>query len=159
MPVTTKRVDYHDAADCRDLLIMLSEYARYETGQDPPSLQQLPKKLAEFPTAFSVLAYEMSDPNRPVGLINCFFGFSTFQGRRLVNVHDVVVTESCRGQGVAARMMDEVKEIARANDCCRLTLEVYADNEPAIRAYHKYGFIRDPSHPDTDVWFLRKPLD
>ena len=159
MHVTTKRVDYHDTDDCRDLKAMLGEYARYETGEEPPALEELPQQLANFPTAFSVLAYAEGDELRPIGLVNCFFGFSTFQGRRLVNIHDVIVTHECRGQGVASRMIDKVKEIALANGCCRLTLEVYANNEPAIRAYHKYGFSRDPAHPNTDVWFLRKTLD
>ena len=157
--VTTKRVDYQDARDGRDLIVMLSEYARHELGQDPPGLQEIPQRLADFPTAFSVLAHAREGDQRPVGLINCFFGFSTFQSRRLVNIHDVIVTESCRGQGVTGIMMDAVKEIAEANDCCRLTLEVYANNDSAVRAYHKYGFSRDPQYPDVDTWFLRRTLD
>jgi ribosomal protein S18 acetylase RimI-like enzyme len=78
--------------------------------------------------------------------------------RPLVNIHDVIVTDRFRGHGVAAAMLNEVERIARRRDCCRLTLEVYEDNVPARRAYEKHGFIRDPSHPDVDVHFLRKPL-
>ena len=41
-----------------------------------------------------------------------FFGFSTFKSRRLVNIHDVIVTETHRGQGVSAALLDAVEEIA-----------------------------------------------
>ena len=158
MQITTKRVDYSNPDDCRDLICMQSEYARHEMGHDPPELHRLPEKLSSFSTAFSVLAYE-ADANGPIGLINSFFGFSTFKSRRLVNIHDVIVTETHRGQGVSAELLAAVEQIAVAHDCCRLTLEVYTDNASARRAYQKYGFTRDPEHPDVDVWFLRKPLE
>ncbi len=157
MPYFVKRVDYQDAKDAADLLRMLREYARFENC-DRPELDEIPVKLAGFPTAFSVLAYAEPSQLEVIGLVNCFFGFSTFQLRPLVNIHDVIVTSRFRGQGVAAAMLDEVEHIARTHDCCRLTLEVYADNAPARRAYGKHGFTRDPSHPDIDVHFLRKAL-
>ena len=157
MQVTTKRVDYSNPEDCRDLICMQSEYAKHEMGHDPPDLDRLPERLAEFSTAFSVLAYERGR-SAPIGLINCFFGFSTFKSRRLVNIHDVIVTETHRGHGVSAALLNAVEEIAIEHNCCRLTLEVYTDNASARRAYQKYGFTRDPEHPDVDVWFLRKPL-
>ena len=157
MPVFVKRVDYKNERDVQDLTRMFREYARYENS-DRPELDEIAKQLAAFPTSFSVLAYAEPDQTNVVGLINCFVGFSTFQMKPLVNVHDVIVTVDARGQGVAGAMLDEVSRIAKERGCCRLTLEVYADNARARRAYEKYGFIRDPDHPDVDVHFLRKPL-
>ena len=103
MQITTKRVDYSNPDDCRDLISMQSEYARHAMGHDPPELHRLPERLASMSTAFSILAYEQG-LDRPIGLINCFFGFSTFKSRPLVNIHDVIVTESHRGQGVSAEL-------------------------------------------------------
>ncbi len=123
-----------------------------------PDMSDLPQQLASFPTAFSLLAYADSDQTVAVGLVNCFFGFSTFAGRSLVNVHDVIVTEKHRGKGVSGAMLEAVERIAVEHDCCRVTLEVLADNTPALRAYQKQGFSRDPAHPHTDTIFLRKSL-
>ena len=158
MRIRTKQVDYRDRQDAADLIRLLSEYARLETGDGVPDLSGLPGQLADFPTAFSVLAYADTDPPSAIGLVNCFFGFSTFLGKRLVNVHDVIVTAEQRGQGVSGAMLEAVQQIAKANDCCRMTLEVYADNTPALRAYAKHGFTRDPAHPSVDSIFLRKSL-
>jgi GNAT superfamily N-acetyltransferase len=157
--IQTIRVDYSDPLHRDDLHRLLVEYADFETDEHPPvdaaGLKALPDLLAQFPTAFSVLAY--SGPNA-VGLTNCFFGFSTFICQRLVNIHDIMVTESFRGRGVAGRLLEAVEQIARENDCCRLTLEVLDDNAPAQRAYAKFGFGRTPFHPDTETLFWQKSL-
>jgi GNAT superfamily N-acetyltransferase len=158
MLIVTKRVDYLDPSDGADLVRLLSEYAGIEHGDSTPDLSDIPRQLANFPTAFSVLAYADSTCSLAIGLVNCFFGFSTFRGKRLVNVHDVIVTRDYRGQGVSGVMLDEVEQIAIEQDCCRLTLEVLASNSPALKAYGKHGFARDPAHSDTDTLFLHKPL-
>lgn len=158
MPIVTKQVDYLDPTDCADLVRLLSEYARIDHGDSTPDLSGIPQQLAGFPTAFSVLAYADSSRRRAIGLVNCFFGFSTFRGRRLVNVHDVIVTQDHRGSGVSGAMLEAVEAIAREHDCCRLTLEVLASNLPALQAYRKHGFARDPAHSETDTLFLHKPL-
>ena len=76
----------------------------------------------------------------PVGLVNCFEGFSTFACRPLVNVHDVVVIAAVRGQGISQKMLAKVEEIARQRGCCKITLEVLEGNEAAKGAYRKLGF-------------------
>jgi len=87
-----------------------------------------------------VLAFDNSQGGLPVGLINCVEGFSTFAARPLVNVHDVVVAPSHRGQGVAVRMLALVEEIARARGACKLTLEVLSGNTTAANLYRRVGF-------------------
>jgi ribosomal protein S18 acetylase RimI-like enzyme len=50
-----------------------------------------------------------------------------------------------------------VEEQARTAGCCRLTLEVRADNEVARRLYQSYGF--QPGDPARDALsFWKKPL-
>jgi ribosomal protein S18 acetylase RimI-like enzyme len=99
--------------------------------------QQLAIELAKRPHAFSVLAFIAGEP---VGLVNCFEGFSTFACRPLVNIHDVVVIASARGQGISQKMLTKVEEIARQRGCCKMTLEVLEGNEVALGAYRKLGF-------------------
>ena len=153
------RVDYSNARHSKDLSRLLHQYADHETGPgDAISLDyfaRLPSLLAEFPTSLSVLACR---GDQAVGLVNAFFGFSTFLQKRLINVHDVMVIPEVRGQGVAGKMLSEIETIAKENDCCRITLEVLDSNESARRAYEKRGFSRTPYHPNHDTLFLQKPL-
>ena len=93
--------------------------------------------LAARPQAYSVLAF---DGDVPVGLVNCIEGFSTFKCRPLVNVHDVAVLASHRGQRIAERMLAEAERIARERGACKLTLEVLSGNTPAVKLYQRIGF-------------------
>ena len=159
MNISVHRVDYQDDLHRENFIRLMDEYVRFELGEDRPDVRSIPDQLHEFATAFSVLAFTESEPHRAVGLVNCLFGFSTFMQKQLVNIHDVIVTESHRGCGVVAEMLSEVEAIAKEADCCRLTLEVYEDNQPARRAYAKYGFTGDPTHPDVNTLFLRKTFE
>jgi ribosomal protein S18 acetylase RimI-like enzyme len=94
-------------------------------------------ELAKRPQAFSVLAF---DADTPVGLVNCIEGFSTFACKPLVNVHDVVVSSSHRGQRVGQQMLALAEQIAIQRSACKLTLEVLSGNSSAIKLYERIGF-------------------
>ena len=83
------RVDYANTTHARALASMLDLYARDVMGGAKPLSQFAQRKvaaeLAKRPHAFSVLAFV---GETPVGLANCFEGFSTFACKPLVNVHD-----------------------------------------------------------------------
>jgi nicotinate-nucleotide pyrophosphorylase (carboxylating) len=118
--------------------------------------RQLIAELAARPFVFSVLAF---DGDTPVGLVNAIEGFSTFACRPLVNVHDVVVIDSHRGRGIAARLFAEVEAIARERGACKLTLCARRPrpaaagcslNPRTIHTAHGSGrvWLRSPTNPD-----------
>lgn len=135
------RADYRNAAHASALVEMLDAYAQDPAGGGEALSEfaktHLVKELAVRPQAFSVLAFA---GEQPVGLINCIEGFSTFACRPLVNIHDVAVLASHRGQRVAQQMLALVDEIARERGACKLTLEVLQGNASAIRLYERVGF-------------------
>ena len=112
--------------------------------------------LAARPQAYSVLAF---DAGQPVGLVNCIEGLSTFQCRPLVNVHDVVVLASHRGQRVGERMLNLAEAIALQRGACKLTLEVLQGNQSARRLYQRLGFAGYELDPALgQAQFLQKWL-
>ncbi|TQV78283.1 GNAT family N-acetyltransferase [Exilibacterium tricleocarpae] len=127
-------------------------------GRDLPERvkTQLVERLAQVPTALSVLAFAGAEP---AGLINCFEGFSTFQCQPLMNIHDVTVLPAYRGRGLSRRMLALVEECARERGCCKLTLEVLEGNKTAQQAYRKFGFAGYELSPATGrALFWEKPL-
>ena len=139
---------------------VLNEYSLDVMGTGRPlsadTRQQLAIELAKRPHAFSVLAFVSGEP---VGLINCFEGFSTFACRPLVNIHDVAVIAQYRGQGISQRMLAKVEEIARQRGCCKLTLEVLEGNDVAQGAYRKMGFDNYQLNPEIGrAMFWQKSL-
>ena len=160
MTIEVVLVDYRDPAQAAALVELLDGYARDPAGGGTPLSAQvraeLPAALAARPQAFSVLAY---DDGQPVGLINCVEGFSTFACRPLVNVHDVVVAPSHRGQRLAQRMLEKVEQEARARGACKLTLEVLSGNVSARKAYEREGFADYQLDPAFgSAMFMQKKL-
>jgi ribosomal protein S18 acetylase RimI-like enzyme len=155
------RVDYADPTHAAALVNLLDSYARDPAGGGEAlsdlARANLVSQLAARSFIFSVLAF---DGDIPVGLINAIEGFSTFACRPLVNVHDVVVLESHRGQGIAAQLFAEVETIARERGACKLTLEVLSGNRAARGLYEKLGFDDyrlDPAMGHAQ--FMQKWLD
>lgn len=140
-PLRICRADFANPEHARALLLLLDAYAQDPAGGGEPlsdfARAHLVNELAARPQAFSVLAF---DDAQPVGLVNCIEGFSTFACRPLVNIHDVVVLASYRGQRVGERMLVLVEQIARERGACKLTLEVLQGNRSAIRLYERIGF-------------------
>ncbi|MFJ3484948.1 GNAT family N-acetyltransferase [Pseudomonas sp. NPDC090202] len=139
--VLVLQASYSNPVHAEAIGFLLNQYAEdVMGGGESLSLDtrsQLALELAKRPHAFSVLAFIAGEP---VGLVNCFEGFSTFACRPLVNVHDVVVTAACRGQGISQKMLTKVEEIARQRGCCKITLEVLEGNTVAQGAYRKLGY-------------------
>jgi ribosomal protein S18 acetylase RimI-like enzyme len=136
-----REVDYLDPCQAAELVDLLDAYARDSAGGGQAlsdfTRSNLPAHLAARPAAFSVIAY---DGEKPVGLVNCIEGFSTFACRPLVNVHDVVVIASHRGAGVGRLMLERVIELSHRRGACKLTLEVLSGNRSAIALYERLGF-------------------
>ncbi len=159
--VTVVRADYHNALHALALVDLLDAYARDPAGGATPlcdfARANLVASLAQRPHAFSVLAF---DGTQPVGLANCFEGFSTFAGRPLVNIHDLAVAPGHRGRRVGEQILALVEQIARERGACKVTLEVLPGNQSANRLYARSGFASYQLDPAMGhAQFLQKWLE
>jgi ribosomal protein S18 acetylase RimI-like enzyme len=112
--------------------------------------------LQRHPTTVVFLAWHGATP---VGIAICFVGFSTFLARPLMNIHDLAVIPTYRRQGVGRLLLEQVAAKGQALGCCKLTLEVRADNLSAQRLYENVGFDNAASYGGTvRVLFLEKRL-
>ncbi len=160
LTLTVCRADYANPTHAAALVSVLDAYAQDPMGGGQ-ALSEFAKanlvpSLAVRPQAFSVLAF---DADKPVGLVNCIEGFSTFACRPLVNVHDVAVLTGYRGQRIAEQMLAVAEAIARERGACKLTLEVLSGNAGAIRLYERFGFAGYQLGATTgQAHFLQKRL-
>ncbi len=152
--------DYNNPKHADAVVNTLDAYARDPMGGTTPlgdhTRANLAASLAKIPGAFSVLAYK---DGAPVGLANCFYQFSTFKCRPLVNIHDFVVTPDARHAGIGIKMLAKIEELAREKRCCKITLEVLSGNTPAKNLYVKSGFRDYELDPEMGhALFWEKPL-
>ncbi len=155
------RADYYRPEHARAIGELLDVYARDPMGGgrplDPALRDDIARRLAAVPTAFSLLGFH---EGRAVALANAFEGLSTFHGRPLVNVHDLVVHPDFRGRGFGRSLLQAVEALAREKGCCKLTLEVLEGNAVARAVYERCGFrgyALDPAMGQALFW--EKPLD
>ncbi len=136
-----RRVDYRDPSDARALLFLLDSYAQDPMGGGTPLSEdakaRLCTDLAERAGAVSFIAWAQAEP---IGLVNGFEGYSTFQARPLLNIHDLAVLPAHRGRGVGQALLAATAQYASARGCCKLTLEVLSGNTVALSSYARFGF-------------------
>ena len=104
-----------------------------------PSAEVWRKRLAEPPEGtFNLLACV---ENEVVGQL----GLHTFPNhfrRRHVGQIGMAVRDDWQGKGAGTALMQAAVDLAdKWLNLTRLELEVYTDNEPAIRLYKKFGFL------------------
>jgi ribosomal protein S18 acetylase RimI-like enzyme len=157
--VQVRAADYETPADRAGIVDVLDSYASDPVGGGHPLTDDVRKRLVpalrENPNALVLLAFA---DEHPVGLAVCFFGFSTFQARPLLNIHDLAVLPAYRGKGVGRALLAEAERQARGRGCCRLTLEVQDDNTRARSLYERFGFSDFVVGASAPTRFMGKPL-
>lgn len=86
----------------------------------------------------------------PAAMANCFINFSTFKAQRLLNIHDFIVSNNFRQQGVGRFLLSEITEFCSQLGFCRINLEVRHDNEAAMELYLSEGFCE--CNPPMYFW-------
>ena len=132
-----------------DLVRLLNEYAQHPMGGGAALTQyvqdNLAKELHQRDRTHVVFAQV---DGITAGLLICIEGFSTFACRPLLNIHDVIVSQSYRGQGISKQLLLKAEEIAIRSDCCKITLEVLEGNPIAQAAYRSAGFSEYQLNPE-----------
>ena len=155
-----KRVDYLKALDAKALVFLLDAYAQDPMGGgealQTEASTRLCADLSRIPGAASFIAWQ---DGQAIGLINCFEGYSTFKAKPLLNVHDIAVLASHRGQGVGQALLQAAEAHALSRGCCKLTLEVLSGNAPAMASYKRFGFEQYELDPAAgQAQFMQKWL-
>lgn len=143
-----------------DFLYVLDTYATdiMGGGESIPkdTQQKMITEIQKFDHKIILLAY-LDD--QPAGLANSFVGFSTFKGKKLINLHDFAVVPEYRGKGIGKAILEHLEEIARKMDCCKLTLEVLEGNKKAMKLYQDFGFEGYELDPEMGkALFMQKSL-
>lgn len=138
--ITFRRAKLEDSADAATVIELLNRFSR-QTSRGGELPKDLKNTLIENLIAFgNAMIYLAEDGGRAMGLANCFMTFSTFKNSIVLNIHDFFITEEYQGKGVGTGFLKFIEKDAAAQNICRLTLEVYANNKHAVALYEKLGF-------------------
>lgn len=106
-----------------------------------PSLEAWQKRLAESTDGtYQLAACAGSELVGHLGLHT----FPTYPRRRHAAQIGMAVRDDWQGKGVGSALMQAAVELAdKWLNISRLELEVFTDNEPAVRLYQKFGFVTE----------------
>lgn len=140
MAVRIIEADLNNPKHAEYILFLTNSYALDEMGGGKPLSEFVRENLMEgLRNTPGSLIFLALDGERPIGIATCFIGFSTFNAKPLINIHDLGVIPEYRGKGIGQKLLKAVEEKAREEGCCKLTLEVLEHN-PAKRLYEREGF-------------------
>ncbi len=141
--------DLNDPEHCSAIIRLLDEYAQGLMGGGEPisafCRDNLIAEIKKRPNIHCLLAYQ---DQTIAGMAICIEGFSTFNCRSLLNVHDLCVSATAQGQGLGRLLLNHIHQLAKSLDCCKVTLEVLSGNQRAASLYQSMGFkpyTLDPS--------------
>jgi ribosomal protein S18 acetylase RimI-like enzyme len=156
MPVSIQAANLDNHRHQRELLTLLDLYSRDAMGNRaalPTAVRRdLIGGLRRHPASLVLLAWF---GDRCIGLAICFEGFSTFQAKPLLNIHDLVIHPEFRNRGIGRALLSAIEAAARKRSCCKITLEVRADNAVAKHLYRAVGFTE--SQPPMHFWHKNLP--
>jgi len=135
--IAIRRAEPTDAQDVYE--IYSNPRAVWGTFQLPyPSLEEWKKRLGQPPEGAYLLVAQVEDA--VVGML----GLHTFTGRprrRHAAEIGMGVHDAWQGRGVGGALMQAAVDLAdNWLNLRRLELQVFVDNEPAIRLYARFGF-------------------
>lgn len=143
--------DFENPEHLNALAALTNHYMEDPMGDFPPlnKLQQLRlvDGLSNHPSAIVLFAVVNGVA---AGLATCFVSFSTFYVKPYLYIHDIVVLNEYRGQGVGKALMEKLISISEERKYCKVTLEVREDNVVAQSLYKSLGF--DECEPRMLFW-------
>lgn len=146
--------------DADALLSLLDAYANDPMGGGTPLSPEVKARLpGDLAARASCVVLLARIGGIPAGAAVCFEGYSTFAAAPLLNLHDFVVAPAFRGKGIARALLERVVQEARRRRCCKVTLEVLANNHRARGIYERAGFASYELDPAAgQALFLQKKL-
>ena len=143
MEITIKKANEKDFVA---ILSLVKELAVFEGSPEKitNSVEQMKKEKDFFQ------CYVAEDDSREiVGMAVFFFAYYTWVGKSLY-LDDLYVKENCRGRKIGTKLLEKVFEIAKKENCKRVSCQVSNWNSPAIEMYKNFGAEIDAESSTCD---------
>jgi aminoglycoside 3-N-acetyltransferase I len=128
-----------------------------EAFQDPQTYQsavpgdEYLRSLLGKPHFIALAALAALDSDRVVGGLAAYVLEKFEQDRKEVYIYDLAVSEAHRRKGVATRLIESLRRIARELGAYVIYVQADRGDTPAIRLYESFGTREDVHHFDIEV--------
>ncbi|TVR81441.1 MAG: GNAT family N-acetyltransferase [Chitinophagaceae bacterium] len=142
MKITTRKAEKEDV---KGIYKLIEELAKYEkAAHEVKVTEEILRKdgFETFPPLFRVLLAE-NEEKEILGMAFYYTAYSTWKGK-IIYLDDLVVNSTYRRSGIGKKLLDELKLIAKKDNCNQIRFHVLDWNQPAISFYEKEKVMLDP---------------
>ena len=101
------------------------------------------ERFSELIKTGAVMSFIAYADGKPAGVMNAFYKYTTFTGRKIFYIEDLYVRESFRRSGTGGKFLAKAEEIAIANDCEQIELKCAEWNKKSAGFYESHGMKHD----------------
>jgi ribosomal protein S18 acetylase RimI-like enzyme len=149
MSISVRQATIHDL----DLVAPLFDAYRVFYGQ-PTDIPRATQFLRDrFAHQESVVLLATDGEGMGAGFVQLYPIFSSVRTTRIYLLNDLFVAAGTRRRGVAATLMREAVDFARAVGASGMTLATAHTNAPAQRLYESLGWTRDDEFREYTIRF------
>jgi GNAT superfamily N-acetyltransferase len=87
---------------------------------------------------FAKILFAEVDGNA-VGFASYYFRYSSFKAQPSLWLDDLYVENAVRSQGIGTALIENLIEVAQAQNCSHLAWNAWKDNYRAVKFYHRIG--------------------
>lgn len=135
LPILIRRAT---AADCTRMMELVRELALYERAPEAVTVSAEHFMESGFGPNPVWWAFVAEEDGVIQGFALYYIRYSTWKGQRMY-LEDILVTETARGRGIGALLMNALIAEARERKFSGITWQVLNWNEPALNFYRKFN--------------------
>ena len=129
LDTTVVRIDVASTEQCSQFEILFNEYS---PGLSADIEFHVIKQLFDLPYFHGFICFV---DNVPAGFAVCFESYSTYRAKKVLNIHDFMVSSSYRGKGMGKALLKGIEQYCCDHEYLKITLEVDEDNIAAQKLY------------------------
>ncbi|EJG1067345.1 GNAT family N-acetyltransferase [Vibrio parahaemolyticus O1] len=131
------QIKYIEVDQLEHLNALETLFREYSSDVSASIESTIVKQLFELPYFHGFLCVH---DNEAVGFAVCFESFSTYRARKVLNIHDFMISSNARGLGLGKLLLSGIENYCRENDYLKITLEVDEENVVAKKLYSSLGY-------------------
>ena len=120
--LTKELIEYHNAMDIFELT---------------------PERMLELLSSGALQSYIALADGREAGVMNYFWKYTTFTGRKILYIEDLYARQEFRGCGIGKALIAAAKADAHKNDCEQIELKCIKSNTGSAQFYESIGMTPD----------------
>lgn len=137
--------------DLTAILKLIHEFAEFEKLSEFCQVSENDLREAIFGEHKFVNCLVAESENELVGYALFFPVFKSFRGEHSMFLEDLYISPKMRGRGLGLKMLKEVAQVAKAQNCVRMDWQALKWNKNAIDFYEKLGAKTDDENFDFSL--------